>query len=108
MEIAAISAAAATNVLLNRVVARGAVVPTALAGAGVVAWLARRGGATWAEMGLSRGAVRRGVRWGVIGSLPVVAGAMVAARIPAAGRALADRRIVEASPADLLFHLALR
>ncbi|HEX2030939.1 MAG TPA: CPBP family intramembrane glutamic endopeptidase [Actinomycetota bacterium] len=106
--LAAVAVVAATNVVLNRVAPRPAVVPTALAGAGAVMSLARRGGVGWPEMGLAPSSLRAGLRWGALASIPVVAGGIGAAVVPGARRLLADRRVVESSPADLVYHLALR
>ena len=108
VEALAVAAVAATNVVLNHVVPRAAVVPTALGGAGAVTWLARRGGVTWREMGLARADLPRGLRWGAAASVPVIAAGLLAAALPVTRRVFADRRVLEASGRDLLYHLAVR
>lgn len=107
-ESVAVAVAALLNVLLNRVVPRAAVVPTTLAGAGLITLVARRGGVPWSEMGLAPASAGRGVRWGLSAALPVAAGGLAVAAVPEARRILADRRVMEASRGDLVYHLALR
>ena len=83
-------------------------VPTALAAAGIMALLARRAGATLAQLGLVPENVPQGVRAGLLAGIPI--GSMVAlgAFLPATKRFYREERIVRASAVDAAHELLLQ
>jgi membrane protease YdiL (CAAX protease family) len=73
-------------------------VATALALVGV----ARAAGCTWTDLGLSREAVGRGLRWGAVITLVILACYVTVAAIPALRDVLADRRVTSLAMSAVL------
>lgn len=83
-------------------------VPVNLAAAGLLVGVARRRRHSWEELGLAAAAVRRGVCWGAAGALAVAAVLVLAIVVPAAAPLLADARIADLGPRELLFLMLVR
>lgn len=82
------------NVVSNRVVSRGWYVPWAVASAAALLWFARRvDGRSWADLGLDRATVGRGLRWGGVLVGTVLAVYLVAFAIPATRDLFRDERV---------------
>lgn len=96
------------NVIVNEVLAPPWYVPFNLALLAVAVGVARRGGTTWAAMGMSRQGLRRGIVVGAVVGSVVVAFFVAATLSPAARDAFRDQRIVEGSTVLSLYHALFR
>lgn len=107
LEAAAVATVAAANVAVIRL-GPVAAIPAGLGAAGALVAMARRAGATWAEMGLDPDRLPAGVRWGAAAALPIAAGAAVAATWPATRGWVTERRAVTVRFRTFLAHVLLR
>jgi len=104
---ASIAALAGANVALSRL-PDSATVPVGLGAAAILTWLARLGGASWADLGMDPGRASPGARIGFRAAVPVVGAIAVALAIPATRRLVVDRQAIEATRRDALYHALLR
>lgn len=97
----------AANLLNNRLLPE-AYLPVCLGSALLLLALARRDGCSWAELGLSSRLRARGLRWGAVAALIVLAGYLAAAALPGTRQALVDERAADLSLAGMLWHALVR
>lgn len=98
---------AAANVLNNRVVPR-AYLLTSLVTTAVLLALLRLAGLSWADAGLGRAGLGRGLRWGLL-LVALVAGAYtLGALLPATRRLFADPRAADAGAGELAYQTLVR
>lgn len=83
-------------------------VPVNLTAGALLVAAARRHGHDWDTLGLSRGAVGPGLRWGAAGAVVVGVGLAAALAWPAAAPLLADERVARLSIRDLAFQVGVR
>ena len=105
---AAVAFAAGYNVLFHRVLPRRTRLAGNLAAAVALVGTARLAGEGWKELGLQPERIGRGVRTGLLASVPLVAGVATAATLPATRRFLADDRITETSRREATFETLVR
>jgi membrane protease YdiL (CAAX protease family) len=105
IEVAAVLLASASNVLMNRIVPRPLQVPAALTAASLLILLARRGGVTTTQLGLSRADLPRGVRSGLKFGIPIGTVAAVGAFLPWTEKFFREDRIVGAGALDAAYDL---
>jgi membrane protease YdiL (CAAX protease family) len=98
----------AYSAVLNALLPEAAHVPANLAAAATVVTLARRDGASFADLGLSRDSFGAGARVGLTVAAPIVAGIGLAARAPATGRHFNDARVLRASRRRAAYETAVR
>jgi membrane protease YdiL (CAAX protease family) len=108
VEVAAVVILGASNVLLNRAVARPLQVPAALAASALLVLLARRSGATLSELGLAPDCGCRGVRAGLAAGIPIGAVAALGAFSPRTARFFRDERIVRTDAGEAAYELLIR
>lgn len=85
-----------------------AYVPANLAAAGAVLGAARAAGYGWETVGLARGALGPGIRWGASAVVVVGVGLLLAAAVPWAQPLLADQRVAGLGPAGLAWRTLVR
>ena len=98
----------AYSAALNEMLPEAVHVPANLAAAATVLTLARRAGASYADLGLSSESLSAGARVGFAVSAPIVAGIGVAARAPATGPYFRDERVLPASRRRAAYETAIR
>jgi membrane protease YdiL (CAAX protease family) len=98
---------AAANLLNNRV-APAAYVVTCVVAALLAVLVARLDGCTWADLGLGRGTVRRGLAWGGAAAGLVFACYLVAATVPAGQTAFTGDRAAGLSGGHVLWNALVR
>ncbi len=99
----------AYNNLLNLVPAfRRLYVPLNLATAAALILAARLAGLSWRELGLSRGGVAPGLRWGLAITLVVGLTLSTGLAIPRLRPLLADQRLAGMSRAGVIYHALVR
>ncbi|MFI1398703.1 lysostaphin resistance A-like protein [Streptomyces sp. NPDC020681] len=103
----AVAVLAVVNVLNNRLVP-GFYVPVCLAATAVLILIARWDGISWADLGLGRATLGRGVRWGLILAGAVLVGYLIAFAIPLTRPLFLDERADDLSVAQLLFRVLIR
>jgi uncharacterized protein len=86
----------------------GSYVAANLTAAGATLAAARWAGLTWAEVGLARGALPAGLRWGGSCAAPVAVGYGVGIAVPALRPLLTDARIAGMDGAQLAYQAAVR
>jgi membrane protease YdiL (CAAX protease family) len=101
------SAILAYSVAIDRVIPNGAYVPANLAAAGAAVAAARWCGVPFADMGLRRDRLGRGLRVGLVAAILIAAAVAVVAAVPAARRYLADQRVTGAA-GHVAFELVVR
>jgi membrane protease YdiL (CAAX protease family) len=97
---------AVTNLLSNRLVP-GAALTVGLVAAATCLVLARWDGASWADLGLGRGTLRRGLRWAGASALVVLAVYALGLALPPTREAFLDRR-ADLPTDTLLYHALVR
>jgi membrane protease YdiL (CAAX protease family) len=107
-ELAALAAIAAANVVLNRVVGRRLEMMASLAAAGGLALLAKRGGASLQDQGLSPEAAVSGLRAGAAVAVPLSGLLSLGALVPATRHFYRDPRIVSASAGEAGYQVFAR
>jgi membrane protease YdiL (CAAX protease family) len=95
------------NLVNNRFAPR-AYVLTSLLATGLLLALFRWAGFGWSDAGLAAGAAGRGAVWGLACVVVVASGCLLAARLPVARDALADRRVAHAGPAEVAYQVLVR
>jgi uncharacterized protein len=100
--------AAWNNLVVHRLPARGSYVVANAAATATVLTAARWAGLTRGELGLARGRLPAGVRWGGPAGVVVTAGYAVALAVPALRPLLADARVAGRDGADLAYQALLR
>lgn len=108
MPIAATIAVLAVANILNNVVAPWSYVPTSIVAAGVLLFLARRAGSTWAELGLGRGTLARGARWAGVEFLVVLAVYVAAFVLPLTRWVFTDARASGMTASAVAFAVLVR
>lgn len=99
----------AINVATNRLVPSELYVPFALvAAAGLVAFAVRVDGRTWADLGLARSQVGRGLRWGAVLVGGVAGLYLVAWLLPPTRDLFLDERVQDVSLAGTVFKAFVR
>jgi membrane protease YdiL (CAAX protease family) len=98
----------AYGAVLNQLLPDAAHVPANVAAAATVLTLARRGGASLADLGLSPESLRAGALVGFTVAAPIVAGIGLAASAPATGRYFNDARVLRASRRRAAYETAIR
>ncbi len=89
-----VSGLAVVNIASNRVAPDALYVPLAVLSAAALVWFAVRvDGRTWAELGMGRAQVGRGLRWGVVLVGTVVALYLVGLAVPATRDLFRDDRV---------------
>ena len=106
--VAALATLVPLNLVGNLLVPRAAAIPFAVASAGLMVWLGRRAGATWADLGLGPERLRAGVRWGLVAAVVVVTVVAAAAVVPGARWLLADARFDGVTTGRLLYEALAR
>lgn len=86
----------------------GVYVPLNLTTGALLVAAARRQGYDWDTVGLSRAAVRPGLRWGAAGAAVVAVGLAAALAWPPAAPLLADERVAGLSRAGLAYQVGVR
>ncbi len=86
----------------------GSYVGANLAAAGATLAAARWAGLTWAEIGLARGSLTAGLRWGGSCAAPVAAGYGIAVAVPALRPLLRDARIAAMDGVQLAHQALVR
>jgi membrane protease YdiL (CAAX protease family) len=107
-ESAALAVLAVWNPVVNRVLPAAWYVPANLSVAAALVALARRGGATWVELGVDRTAAPAGLRLGA--KVAVVVGAVIGlgAVLPSTRSFFADARYRDLSAAGLAYQALVR
>jgi membrane protease YdiL (CAAX protease family) len=105
--VAAVVVLALANVLNNRLMP-AAYVLTSLVTTCVLLVLLRTAGVGWAQAGLDRDTVRRGLVWGLILILVVAACYLACALLPGARDLFLDRRVETAGPGRIVFEVLVR
>ncbi|MFD0215043.1 hypothetical protein ACFVH9_39715 [Streptomyces hirsutus] len=98
----AVAVLAIVNALNNRL-APELYVPVCLAGAAALVMIARWDGLTWADLGLGRASVGRGLRWGLILTAVVLGGYFLAFAAPPTRGMFLNERASGLSVGELLF-----
>jgi uncharacterized protein len=94
--------------VVNRVLPDTWYVPANLTVAAGLVALARRGGATWAELGLDRAAAPAGLRLGAAAAVLAAAGVGFGVAWPSTRSLFADARYTDLSAAGLAYHALVR
>lgn len=105
---ALVSGLMAHNIIVHRLLPGRAELPAKLAFAGAATLLARRAGATWAELGLSRLTAGHGLRVGLVAGGSMAAAVVGAAAWPATRASFDDPRARGVSAADAGWQLLVR
>jgi membrane protease YdiL (CAAX protease family) len=105
--VAVVVVLALANVLNNRLMPAAYVV-TSLVTTGVLLGLLRLAGVGWAQAGLDRDTVRRGLTWGLILIIAVAACYLACALLPGTRDLLLDRRVADAGPGRIVFEVLVR
>jgi membrane protease YdiL (CAAX protease family) len=107
-EVAALGVVALYNVVAHRHIGGRARIAANVGAATALVAAARATGLTGPELGLGRAGLRRGVRFGVLAAVPVVAGVGTALAIPRARQLLADEKITGTAPGEAAFETFVR
>jgi uncharacterized protein len=107
-EFGSIILTAATNVAVNRMLPGSAYVPASLGSTGLLTWFARRGGAGWSDMGMAPSNIGRGVRLGLLVSVPVAAVVSLGIALPPARRFFIDERVRHTDRREILYETLVR
>ena len=97
-----------SNVVVNGFLPAAAYVPWNLTIAAFVVLIARRGGLTWADVGLARPTMARSLRWGATGAAVVVVVFVIAVSLPSTRALFVDARAGDESVRDLLYHAVIQ
>jgi membrane protease YdiL (CAAX protease family) len=97
-----------SNIVVNGFLPAAAYVPWNLTIAAIVLVLARRGGLTWADVGLYRPSMTRALKWGAAVAAIVVIVYVVAVTLPLTKELFVDARAGDDSVADLLYHAVIQ
>jgi uncharacterized protein len=106
-ELGVASAAVAYSMVARHLPRHGRIAAN-LGFAGGALLVARAAGASTAELGLARTQTARGIRAGLLASVPVAAAAAAAVSWPALRTRLAEPRITETTPAEASFEVFVR
>jgi membrane protease YdiL (CAAX protease family) len=93
---------------VNRLLPRRAYVPANLTAATLFLVLARRSGASWAEMGMRRDRAGRGLRRGLVAAAPVAALLGLALALPCSRRLFTDERRPRLRASEIAFESLVR
>jgi uncharacterized protein len=107
-EIAVVALLAGANIVLNRVVPRRYIVPSALTSAAGMVLVARMSGVTVEQQGLSLAALPAGVKRGLLVGIPLAAATLAGAFLPSARSYYRDERVVRASASSALYEIFVR
>jgi membrane protease YdiL (CAAX protease family) len=99
---------AAQNLVGNLLLPQELYVPVNLAVAAVLLLIARKGGISWAEMGLDRSSAGRGAALGGAAFLLVGIVLVAAALVPATRHLFEDQRVAKVTGATLAYHALVR
>ena len=89
--------------LLNNWVAPSAYVVTSVAASAVLLGLLRSVGGTWADAGLGRDSLRRGVTWGLLLGAATTVAVVAAVLAPPTRHLFLDPRVAGAGPGEIAF-----
>jgi len=96
------------NVAINRLIPGAAYVPANLGAAALAVAAARWCGVPFADMGLRRDRLGRGLRVGLVAALVIAAAIALAVAVPAARRYFADQRAIGGSAGHFAYELLVR
>lgn len=108
VEVGAGAAVLAYGYLIVEVVPESLYVPVNLAAAGVVLALARRAGASWDALGLDRGRLGSGARWGIVSALLIAAVVATGVALTVTRPYFVEARFADMGSAALLYQLLVR
>lgn len=94
--------------VLNNVVAPSAYVLTSMATTAVLLLVLRWCGGAWADAGLERRTLPRGVRWGLVLAAVVAVCYAAAALLPATRELFLDVRVTPGTPATIIYQVLVR
>ena len=106
-EVAIVVVLIAWNVSANASPDRASL-PIGIAGAGLLLFIARRSGLSWAYLGLGTGTMRPGIRTGVMAVGVIAIPLVLMAAIPATRDFLADDRFVGIGALEMLYETLVR
>jgi uncharacterized protein len=107
-EIVGVALLAGANIVLNRVVPRRYIVPSALASAAGMLFVARLSGVTADQQGLSLAALPAGIKRGLLVGIPLAAATFAGAFLPSTRSYYRDERVVRASASSALYEIFVR